>query len=90
MSVRSHSELLPQVRDCLWRTWDPIGVNCFPEATDEYDSYAPSITAMLLDGIDGYRLAAHLRQIELVSMGLPGTHSTTDAAVTQLLRLVGR
>ena len=90
MKHRTHSDLLPLVRDCLWQVWDPIGVNEYAEAKDEYDSYAPKITTMLLNGVDARELASHLRHIEAVTMGLPANYSTTDAAVVSLLELIDR
>ncbi|TWU05448.1 hypothetical protein [Allorhodopirellula heiligendammensis] len=90
MDTPSYTELHTRVRDCLWRDWDPIGVNCFDEATGEYDAYAPTIAAMLLDGADAHKLTAHLRQIETHSMGLTGQCDSTPQVVTKLLDMVGR
>lgn len=39
---------LKVVRDYLREEWDPIGVRDHPTAYDEYDRYAPGLTAMVL------------------------------------------
>ena len=77
------------VRECLWRDWDPIGVNGFSEATDEYDAYAPTITAMLLDGADAYKVLEHLKRLETDSMGLSPHHTTAEVTTQKLLAMVG-
>ena len=86
----TYTELQQMVRECLWREWDPIGVNDFSEAKDEYDAYAPTIAAMLLDGADAYKLLAHLKRLETDSMGLSPYYTTTEVATQKLLALVGR
>ena len=50
--------------------WDPIGVAEYVDG--EYDSYAPKIAGMLLDGADAHRISDHLTNIETVAMGLQG------------------
>lgn len=62
--------MIQQVRDVLFREWDPIGVNANEQSRDEYASYAPGICRLLREGVDEYRLAAHLGQLMRVSMGL--------------------
>jgi hypothetical protein len=62
--------LLTSVEEVLFREWDPIGVNGNQQCRDEYDSYAPTICRLLQDGVDEYKLAAHLNELERVSMGL--------------------
>lgn len=62
--------LLRLVKEILFREWDPIRINSNPECRDEYDSYAPTLCRMLTDGVDQFRLAAHLSQLQRVSMGL--------------------
>jgi hypothetical protein len=62
--------LLCAVQEVLFREWDPIGVNANELCVDEYDSYAPTICRYLRDGVDEYKLAAHLSQLQQVGMGL--------------------
>jgi len=61
---------LSDVRRILLDVWDPLGVNEFPEASDEYDSYAPAIVGMLVRGATEADLVHHLRKIETENMGL--------------------
>ena len=86
----TYNELQQMVRECLWRDWDPIGVNVLSEAKDEYDAYAPTIAAMLLDGADAYKVLEHLKRLETDSMGLSPHYTTTEVATQKLLALVGR
>ena len=62
--------LTAAVKEFLYREWDPIGVNANELCHDEYDSYAPTICRMLQQGVDEFRLAQHLRQLQSVSMGM--------------------
>jgi len=62
--------LLLSVQEILLREWDPIGVNTYPQCQDEYDSYAPTICRWLREGVDEYRLAAHLSHLQRVTMGM--------------------
>ncbi len=63
-------ELLRSVQEVLFRDWDPIGVNSNELLRDEYDSYAPTICRFLREGVDEYKLTAHLSHLQRVSMGL--------------------
>jgi hypothetical protein len=48
--------------------WNPIGVAGLP--ADEYDGYVGGVYRLLASGADANRVAAHLAQLERVSMGL--------------------
>jgi len=52
--------LVPIVHRILLERWDPIGVNDFPEAQNEYDSYVPGVIALLINGSSAAEIAAHL------------------------------
>lgn len=79
--------LIAAVRKVLWVTWDPIGVNQFDEANDEYDAYAPGLAALLTSGCDRYKLRQRLAHHETVDMGLFAASPSIDAAVDELLAL---
>jgi hypothetical protein len=64
-------QLLIAVQEILVREWDPIGVNRNTLCRREYDSYAPTICRWLREGVDEYKLAHHLSQLQRVSMGIP-------------------
>jgi hypothetical protein len=62
--------LVVAVQEVLFREWDPIGVNDNELCRNEYDSYAPTISRWLRDGVDECKLARHLSQLQRVSMGM--------------------
>lgn len=86
---RSSKRLLSAVRRVLWETWDPAGVNNHADAASEYDSYAPTLVGMLLQGCTAQDLERHLSTLETDSMGLapPSTTAARDATVAALLNL---
>ena len=59
--------LMSAVDQILWDEWDPIGVNELPR--DEYSSYVGPIVTLLLRESDAAEIAAHLEQIEKVTIG---------------------
>ena len=87
MSTRE-AELLRRVKTILWDDWDPIGVNCFPDAHGEYDSYASALLCRILHGDSAQDLDFHLSRIETDSMGLPQRPTSCRAtAIAKLLAL---
>ncbi len=62
--------LILSVQEILFREWDPIGVNANPQCRGEYDSYAPTICRWLSEGVDEFRLTAHLSHLQRVEMGM--------------------
>lgn len=83
------SRLLLDVQDILFRDWDPIGVNDHEACRDEYDSYAPELVRLLLDGADEYKLASRLSEFQRVSMGMSSTDEELHRRVARrLLALV--
>lgn len=66
-----YKALLPIVHRILLEQWDPIGVIESPEAQDEYDSYVPSVIALLINGSAEETIAAHLGRIATERMSLP-------------------
>ena len=67
-----------RVNEILHFVWDPIGVSGVPQARDEYDSYVPLITRLLIEKKGAGEIANHLREIELNSMGLNPTSKADD------------
>lgn len=61
-----------QINEILWHEWDPIGVNVYEEARDEYDSYLPQIFNLKISGANKETIAAALFEIETVTMCLRG------------------
>ena len=67
----SEKKFLTKVKQILWEKWDPIGVNDGDnEWDDEYDSYAPHISRLALEGKDEERIALSLSSAEKDSMGM--------------------
>jgi hypothetical protein len=63
-------EKAEQVKEVLWEDWDPIGVNGFSGAEDEYDSYAEEILSIARQTHSANAVAEHLVAIEYERMGL--------------------
>ena len=72
---------LEEIKNLLWKEWDPIGVNDNSEASGEYDSYADQIYAMLRRGADAEEIARHLSWVvtTLIGLGADDRHSMTIA-----------
>jgi hypothetical protein len=83
------NELWQAVKEVLYQEWDPIGVNSNPECHDEYDSYAGTIVRLLQSEADEYKIAAHLRSLQRISMGLSSADDERDRRIARrLLNLV--
>lgn len=61
-----------QIDSILWNDWDPIGVNEFESARDEYYSYIPEFVKMVFNLTDLKEIADKLTDISTKTMGLPG------------------
>ena len=66
------AQLYKAIDEILWREWDPIGINAFIEARDEYGGYIPQIYSLKVKGADVETIARHLFKIETDRMGLSG------------------
>ncbi len=69
--------ILAAIRSILIEDWDPIGSGV---PSDEYDSYAPGIYRLLMDGATIEQLALHLGRLELEKLGLLGPLAKVAAA----------
>ena len=47
----NHKKLWDEIGRILWEEWDPIGVNKYNGPDDEYNSYIPSVFALLTKNI---------------------------------------
>lgn len=59
-----------KVRRVLMDEWDPIGVDGFPDAADEYDRYIGGIYGLIQRGALVGEISAHLRRLEIDEMGM--------------------
>ncbi len=64
------------IRKMFFEDWDPIGVNHYPSAIDEYDSYADELAAALQHDspIDEAKILEYLRWVLYEHIGL--SHNT--------------
>ena len=72
MSSTIDKIIYKKVDEILWHEWDPIGVNEFEEARDEYYSYLPEVIRLKNSEADNETIAQHLFKIETERMGLFG------------------
>lgn len=63
-------ELYQRVGEVLHYVWDPIGVQRFPTARDEYHGYLDQVFSLIKQGISEEELAAFLGRITFERMGL--------------------
>jgi hypothetical protein len=87
MSKVKEKEIWQTVKEILFRGWDPIGINSNPALSDEYDSYVRSIVRLLQAEADEYKIAEHLRNLQLVNMGLSSANEEQDHRIAK--RLIG-
>jgi hypothetical protein len=79
------SQLAAHVHHALLREWDPIGIQQFTEAEDEYDSYVPDVCKLLREHSTAKELIHYLWWLETVHMGLPGNRERTEAFAARLV-----
>ena len=87
MMTPLEEQLLAAVREALFDEWDPIQVNHCPSGTDEYDSYAPRLTEMLLEGRSEQDIFDELWKIETQTIGLRGNREATKYFARQLTQI---
>ena len=86
--MADRKETLAAVRRILREKWDPRGVADVPEASTEYDSYAPTLVSMLERGSSAKDFEVHLARVETDSMGLaPRPSIWRVAAIAEMLAL---
>jgi hypothetical protein len=76
-------ELERRVDEILFYKWDPIGINHYPVARDEYRSYIPSILYGVLSG-DQDLLVSLLQEIQVGYMGLKADPKLAQYVAKQL------
>jgi hypothetical protein len=74
------------IRTVLNESWDPISVADL--SPDEYDGYIAGLHGLLQRESDDEAIVEHLRQIEIVRMGLPVPSSDRLREVVARLRLL--
>ena len=78
------AELYRRVEEVVHYIWDPIGINCFPEARDEYYSYMTAIYGRVQAGkLDD--IVEYLKWAASENMGLTfNKEKAIEAAQTML------
>ena len=74
------------VKFILLNEWDPIGINEFEEAHDEYDAYVSPICNMLAQGKSAPEIYTYLRWA-IGAMGLDGDELAERAVAERLAAL---
>lgn len=71
MAKAKEKAFYTEVSRILWEEWDPIGVNDGDNTwDDEYNSYAPHVYRLALEGKDAIKIASALSSSAEQSMGL--------------------
>jgi hypothetical protein len=63
-------EIQDKIRRVLMDEWYPIGINDYPDAADEYDSYIGGIYGLISRDAPAEQISAHLRSLEIDKMGV--------------------
>jgi hypothetical protein len=87
-STPDRDDLLQRrIRDALLHEWDPIGIQEFPEAQDEYDSYVPDVCHLVLSGASFEDIFAYLWSLETQHMGLRGDRQRTEHFANRVIEI---
>jgi hypothetical protein len=78
------TKLVLLIRKMLWEDWDPIGVNEFSQASDEYDNYAPAIAELVSTGASEQEMFDQLWALETGYIGLKGDAENTRQFAAKL------
>ena len=81
---QSHKHALKRINAILRQDWNPIG---FPVPGDEYESYAPPILRLLLNGADQTALTAWLFVTAADTIGSPISRAHAASVAQKLLSL---
>ncbi len=64
--------LYKRIDEILWDHWDPIGVNTYPEARDEYYPYLPEVYLLAQKKASEREIAEYLSHVEKDIIGVSG------------------
>ncbi|MFJ3455723.1 hypothetical protein ACIPMZ_01965 [Scandinavium goeteborgense] len=74
------------IKSILLKEWDPIGINEFDEANDEYDAYVVPLCHMVAEKKSTVEFYTFLRSV-IESMGLDGDEQAEQAIAEKLASL---
>lgn len=82
------NKLYKRIDKILWEDWDPIGVNNYKSARDEYQSYLPQVFRLAAEDAEVSKIAESLNLIVTDSIGLQSNinHCTEIAKLIKLAR----
>jgi len=80
-------QIQSQIREILWRDWDPIAVREEPRAQDEYNGYVGGVYRLLAAGASPRSVAEHLARVEGEQMGLGAPADKLIDVATKLCTL---
>jgi hypothetical protein len=87
--MSDHILIAQKIDEILWFDWDPIGVNDYTEARDEYRSYVPEIYDLKISGADREMIAERLYKIEAERIGLNGDRERCRVIADKIIELPG-
>jgi hypothetical protein len=76
-----------QIDSILWNEWDPIGINDFDSARDEYYDYIPIFFKMIYDRASLIEIADRLTYISTKTIGLMGNRDQDMAIAKKIFEL---
>ena len=76
-----------RIKEILLLEWDPIGIASMQGAQDEYDSYIPRISAMLIARKPVHEVFEYLLWVETQHMGLASDRQRTQHVAEMLVTL---
>ena len=76
-----------RIKEILLLEWDPIGITSMQGAQDEYDSYIPMISAMLIARKLVHEVFEYLLWVETQHMGLASDRQRTQHVAEMLVTL---
>lgn len=85
MKSSKREELERRIDEVLFYLWDPIGVCPNPRTRDEYRSYVRTISDMLNEGRDAFKIFSYLCELESGMLGIPANEGRAMTVATVLL-----
>lgn len=84
--MMNNTTLQKTVKSILLNEWDPIGINEFDEANDEYDAYIVPLCHMVAEKKSAVEFYTFLLSV-IEAMGLDGDEKTERAIAEKLAAL---
>ena len=81
--------LLDKIRGILLRVWDPLLIQEFPGASDQYDGYAREIYEMIEASASAAEIAHLLGRVQTATMGLFLTAEHNDRVAERIITAAG-